>query len=367
MALGCIYSLVYSLYTGFACSDRVKDLSSIAGVRSNQLIGYGLVVGLDGTGDSTNFTNQSFKTLLSKLGVQLPPGVLPSSKNIAAVSLHAELPAFAKPGQQIDVTVSSIGSAKSLRGGTLLISYLKGIDGNTYAVAQGNLVVGGFGTEGKDGSQIKINVPVVGRIPNGATVEVAAPNVLNTQAQITLLLNKPDFTTAQRMAKTVNEFAGMGTAQALDAGSISVYAPIEPARRVEFIAALENLILDPGDAAAKIIVNSRTGTIVVGKHVVLSQAAVTHGSLTVTITEEEAVSQPAPGAQIGTTGAAAKTQKSSIQVTQPNSRMFLLSPRPLLEDLVQAVNQVGAAPGDLMAILDALKRVGALRAELEVI
>lgn len=360
---GIRWILILIVFSGFAQADRIKDLSAILGVRTNQLVGYGLVVGLDGSGDSNNFTTQTFKTFLSRLGVQLPPGVSPTSKNVAAVSLHSELPPFAKPGQQIDVTVSSIGSAKSLRGGTLLLSYLKGIDGNTYAVAQGNLVVGGFGTEGKDGSQIKINVPVVGRIPGGAIVEVAAPNSLNAQPQITLLLHKPDFTTVQRMAQVVNDFSGRGTALPVDAATLLVYAPQAPAQRVEFIAALENLVLEPADGMAKIVVNSRTGTIVVGKHVVLGEAAVTHGNLTVSIQENKVLSQP-PAFSGGKTEV---VPQSSIGIQQAKNRMFVLKSAPLLEDLVQAVNQVGAAPGDLMAILDALKRVGALRAELEVI
>jgi len=344
-------------------AERIKDAASVSGVRINHLVGYGLVVGLDGTGDTSNFTNQSFKTLLSRLGIQLPPGIDPSSKSIAAVAVHAELPPFAKPGQTIDVTVSSLGGAKSLRGGTLLLTPLKGLDENVYAIAQGNLVVGGFGGEGKDGSQIKINVPVVGRIPGGGMIEVASPNNFADGDSITFLLHRPDFTTAKRLAEAINNYIGQGTAEPLDGTTVNVNAPIERSERVKFLSALENLYFQPGDASAKIVVNSRTGTIVVGNHVLVRPAAVSHGSLTVTITEQQAVSQPNVGAE----GQTQVTQQSGITVTQPNSRMFLLHPGPSLEDIVRGVNEVGAAPGDLMAILEALKRVGALSADLEVI
>lgn len=346
-----------------AVAERIKDISSIQGVRINQLIGYGLVVGLDGTGDNSEYTGQSFKTLLSRLGVQLPPGVKATSKNIAAVAVHAELPPFGKVGQHIDVTVSSIGSAKSLRGGTLLLTPLKAANDRVYAIAQGNMVVGGFGAEGSDGSKIKVNVPVVGRIPNGATIEVNAPSGFSDGDAITLLLHRSDFTTARRMADVINQYIGQGTASPIDGSSVHVNAPVDPSQRVRFVSALENLSLTPGDEKAKIIVNSRTGTIVIGKHVAVGPAAVSHGSLTVTITEAQEVSQPLPGSE----GNTEVTQKSAITVTQPNSRMFLMQPGVALEDIVQAVNQVGAAPGDLMAILEALDQAGALSAELEII
>jgi len=358
-----IVFIIALLSMSSALADRIKDIASVSGVRSNQLVGYGLVVGLDGSGDNSQFTAQSFKTMLARLGVQLPPGINPSSKNIAAVALHAELPAFAKPGHKIDVTVSSIGTATSLRGGTLLLSPLKGADGEVYAVAQGNMVVGGFGAEGSDGSRIKVNVPVVGTIPNGATVEVSSPNNFAEGTSITFLLHRPDFTTAQRMTHAINSFMGKGTAKPIDGATIQVHSPLDLAQKVEFLSALENISLEPADASSKVVVNSRTGTIVIGKHVRIGPAAISHGSLTVTITETQSVSQPLP-ASAGTT---AITPQSNIQVTQGNNRMFLFNSGTSLDEIVRAVNQVGAAPGDLMAILEALKKSGALRSELEII
>jgi flagellar P-ring protein precursor FlgI len=344
-------------------AERIKDMATIYGIRSNQLIGYGLVVGLDGTGDNSEFTGQSFKTMLSRLGVQLPADAKAQSKNIAAVVIHSELPPFAKPGQQIDVTVSSIGNAKSLRGGTLLLSQLSGADGKIYAVAQGNLVVGGFGAEGSDGSKIKVNVPVVGRIPNGATIEAMSPAVFNDSNTITYLLHRVDFTTAQRMADAINEFIGNNTAIPADGSSVIVKVPKDVGERVRFLSALENVALTPGEEAAKVIVNSRTGTIVVGQYVTVGSAAVSHGSLTVTITEKKEVSQPMPGSEGKTT----VTNESNINVAQKKSKMFILPEGTSLKKIVNAINEVGASPGDLMAILEALKRSGALNAELEII
>jgi len=344
-------------------ADRIKDIASIAGIRNNQLLGYGLVVGLDGTGDNNNFTNQSFKTMLMRLGIQLPPDMTASSKNIAAVAVHADLPPFARPGQRIDVTVSSIGNAKSLRGGTLLLTPLKAANGEIYAVAQGNMVVGGFGVQGGDGSQIKVNVPVVGRVSNGATIEVAAPSMLDNSGHITYLLHRPDFTTAKRLSDVINKRLGRGTARAIDPMSVDVCVPIESNARVTFLSMLENLSITPGEAVARIVVNARTGTIVVGKHVMVGPAAVAHGNLVVTITESQKVSQP----EAGSPGTTQVTQQSNINVNEANSHMFLLNPGPTLDEVVQAVNEVGAAPGDLMAILEALQRAGALHAEIEVI
>lgn len=359
-----IAMLVLTLFLiSAARAERVKDISHISGIRDNQLIGYGLVVGLDGTGDNSDFTSQSFKTMLSSLGVQLPDGVTASSKNIAAVAIHAVLPPFAKPGQQIDITVSSIGNSKSLRGGTLLLSQLKGIDGNVYAVAQGNLVVGGFGAEGGDGSRIKVNVPVVGRIPNGATIEVASPSVLQNESTISYLLNRPDFTTAKRMADAINTQFGPDTSKPYDAGTIVVKMPVDFGDKVDFLSVLENVMVKPGEEKAKIIVNSRTGTIVIGNHVKVGPAAVSHGSLTVTITENREVVQPEALSE----GETAEVQESDIAVTQENSRMFLLDRGISLDMIVKAINQTGTAPGDLMAILEALDTAGALTAELEVI
>jgi len=347
-------------------AERIKDLASIAGVRSNQLIGYGLVVGLNGTGDKTNsspFTEQSLRSMLSQLGIVVPPGTSIKPKNVAAVTLHADLPPFAKPGQKIDVTVSSIGDAKSLRGGTLMMSPLKGADGKVYAIAQGNLVVGGLSASGADGSSITVNIPSVGRIPNGATVERVVANAFNRGNTITLNLHEGDFTTARRVVESINETIGPGTAQAIDATSIQVSSPVNPSQRVSFISMIENLEVKPGEAPARIVINSRTGTVVISSQVRVSPAAVSHGSLTVTISENTQVSQP-PALSGGATQV---VPQSNVAVTESGSRMFLFNPGVTLDEVVRAVNQVGAAPSDLVAILEALKQAGALRAELVVI
>jgi flagellar P-ring protein precursor FlgI len=340
-------------FSAQAQAERLKDIASIAGVRSNQLVGYGLVVGLNGTGDQTSqtpFTVQSLKSMLAQFGITVPAGVTPQVKNVAAVSLHAELPPFAKPGQEIDVTVSSIGNAKSLRGGTLLMAPLRGADGQIYALAQGNLVVGGFGAEA-DGSSITVNIPSVGRIPSGATVERSVASSFPTGNSLVLNLNTPDFTTANRVAEAINNGIGDGTAKAIDGASIKVNAPRDLAQRVAFMSLLENFEVQPGDSAAKIVINSRTGTIIIGKHVQVSPAAITHGSLTVTITARPQVSQPAPLSG----GRTVVVPQSDISVAQEKGHMFKFDPGVSLDDIVRAINQVGAAPGDLVAILEALK------------
>jgi len=347
-------------------AERVKDLASIAGVRDNQLLGYGLIVGLDGTGDSTSqaaFTEQSIRSMLAQYGVTIPPGVKIQPKNVAAVMIHATLPPFIKPGQRIDITASSMGNAKSLRGGSLLMTPLRGADGQVYAIAQGNLVVGGLGISGGDGSRIAINIPSVGRIPNGATVERTVPTAFNNTSEVILNLHSPDFTTAKRLEECINKKLGTNEAEAIDAVSIKVKAPKSPSQRVAFVSFLETLEVDPGDAAAKIIINSRTGTIVIGSHVRVMPAAVTHGSLTVTITEDVTVSQPDSFSR----GETVTSPRSDIEVEQASSRMFKLDGGVTLNEIVRAVNQVGAAPGDLVAILEALKQAGALRAQLIVI
>ncbi|HAS6349808.1 TPA: flagellar basal body P-ring protein FlgI [Vibrio vulnificus] len=346
-----------------AYAARIKDVAQVAGVRSNQLVGYGLVSGLPGTGESTPFTEQSFAAMLQNFGIQLPAGTKPKIKNVAAVMVTAELPPFSKPGQQIDVTVSSIGSAKSLRGGTLLQTFLKGLDGQVYAVAQGNLVVSGFSAEGADGSKIVGNNPTVGIISSGAMVEREVPTPFGRGDFITFNLLESDFTTAQRMADAVNNFLGPQMASAVDATSIRVRAPRDISQRVAFLSAIENLEFDPADGAAKIIVNSRTGTIVVGKHVRLKPAAVTHGGMTVAIKENLSVSQP-NGFSGGET---VVVPNSDISVTEEQGKMFKFEPGLTLDDLVRAVNQVGAAPSDLMAILQALKQAGAIEGQLIII
>ncbi|MFQ2608572.1 flagellar basal body P-ring protein FlgI [Aeromonas caviae] len=349
---------------GLAHASRIKDLASVEGVRSNQLIGYGLVVGLPGTGEKNNaFTEQTFRTMLNNFGIKVPDNIKPKIKDVAPVAIHADLPPFSKPGQTIDVTVSAIGEAKSLRGGTLLQTFLKGLDGRVYAVAQGSLVVGGLGAEGADGSKVVVNTPTVGRIANGATVEREVPNSFSQGDTITFNLNRPDFTTARRLADVVNDLVGPNTAQAMDATSIKVFAPRDPAQRVSYLSTIENLEVDPASESAKIIVNSRTGTIVIGSEVKLRPAAISHGGLTVTIAENQQVSQPNPLAG----GQTAVTNNSTINVQQDPGRMFKLDTGATLDDLVRAVNQVGVAPGDLMAILEALQQAGAIQGQLVIL
>lgn len=359
----CMLTLVAAFLPAIAFSDRLKDLVSVSGVRSNQLVGYGLVVGLDGTGDGTDFTSQTFRNLLNNFGVSIPADVDPDSDNIAAVAISAELPPFAKPGQTIDVTVSSIGDADSLRGGSLIMAQLKGADGQVYAMAQGNLVVSGFGVEGQDGSRLSVNVPSVGRIPNGATVERAVPNAFTQGDSLVLNLNRPDFTTARDVADRINSLLGAQTAAAMDAASIRVRAPRDPYQRVSFLSVLENLQVEPGKATAKVVINSRTGTVVIGENVRVSPVAITHGGLTVSIQENPQVNQP--NALAG--GRTVITPRTGIEVDQGSGHMFQFSPGASLQDIVDAVNEVGAAPGDLVAILEALKQAGALHADLVVI
>jgi flagellar P-ring protein precursor FlgI len=365
-ALAIVLELALLLYGMPAHAERVKDLASVAGVRSNPLVGYGLVVGLDGSGDQTSqapFTVQSLKSLLNQLGVTVPPGVNPQLKNVAAVAIHAELPAFAKPGQPIDVTVSSLGNAGSLRGGSLLMTPLKGADGQVYAIAQGNVVVGGLGVSGKDGSRVSVNVPSSGRIPGGALVEREVASSFDARPDIQLDLHVPDFTTASRLATGINQLLGGEFARALDPVSVAVRGPSDPAARVAFLAELENLEIQPGESAARVIVNARTGTVVVGSKVRVLPAAVSHGTLSVTISEKPAVSQPEPFSR----GETVVVPRSSIEVSQTGGQMFVLDGGVSLDDLVRAVNQIGASPGDLVAILEALKQAGALRAELVII
>ena len=365
-----LLALLAALATSPASAvERIKDLAQVEGVRGNPLVGYGLVVGLDGTGDRTSqspFTTQSLKNLLDELGVTVPAGVNPQLKNVAAVAISAELPPFARPGQAIDVTVSSISNAVSLRGGALLMAPLKGADGQVYAIAQGNLVVGGFGAQGSDGSRVSVNIPSSGRIPNGATVERSIPDALaqsGAGGTMMLQLHQPDFTTASRMVEALNKAFGEAAASALDAGTVQVQTPTDAGARVAFLARVENLTLDPGQIAAKVVVNARTGTVVIGSNVQVMPAAVAHGSLTVTITESANVSQPAPFSQ----GETVVTPESTVEATVDGSRMFVFKGGTSLDQIVRAVNEVGAAPGDVIAILEALKQAGALRAELEII
>lgn len=362
--------LVLALLAALAApaqAERIKDLASVAGVRTNQLVGYGLVVGLDGTGDQTTqapFTVQSIENMLQRFGVTVPPNTNPMLKNVAAVTVTADLPPFAKPGQTIDVTVATIGNASSLRGGALIMTPLRGADSQIYAMAQGNVLVSGFGINGKDGSRISLNVPSSGRIPNGASVERAVPVRFAADPHLVLNLNTPDFTTAARVAAAINHTLGDGSAEALDPVSIRVVAPLDANQRISYLAALEAVEVEPGEAPARVIVNSRTGTVVISAHVRVTAAAVAHGSLSVTITERNEVSQPSPLSQGGQT---VVTPRSNVDVQQADARMFVFQSGVTLDEIVRAVNQVGAAPSDLVAILEALKEAGSLRAELIVI
>ncbi|MCP5142198.1 MAG: flagellar basal body P-ring protein FlgI [Gammaproteobacteria bacterium] len=352
--------------TGAAQAERIKDLTSIQGVRDNDLVGYGLIVGLTGSGDSANsapYTGQSMRSMLKRLGVNIPDGVTLDTKNVAAVALSATLPAFAKPGQKIDVNVSSIGNAASLKGGTLLMTSLRGVDGEVYAIAQGNVIVGGVGVQTANGNSVTINVPTAGRIPSGASVERAVPSPFANGNHLVLDMHSADFTTANRIVDAINETFGKGTASAIDGGSIAVRAPATVGEKVGFIAELENLELTPGDAAARIVVNSRTGTVVIGRHVKISATAVSHGNLTVTVTSTPQVSQP--NAFAG--GNTAVVNQENVNVSEEKNPAFVFDPGVSLDDIVNAINRVGASPSDLIAILEALKAAGALRAELIVI
>ena len=354
---------------GTAHAERIKDLATVSGVRTNQLVGYGLVVGLDGTGDQTSqtpFTIQSITNMLAKFGVPIPASVSANAqlKNVAAVMVTADLPAFTKAGQTIDTTVASIGNAQSLRGGSLLMTPLRGVDGQVYAFAQGSMVVSGFGVAGKDGSKITVNVPSSGRIPNGATVEREVPAKFGGDGYLVFNLHTPDFTTSARVVNAINKILGAGTADSMDAVSIRVAAPADPNQRTAYLATLEGIEVEPGDPPARVIINSRTGTVVISSHVQVTSAAVAHGSLSVTITERDQVSQPNPFTQVPT---ATVTPKSTLTVKEGDARMFVFQAGVNLDEIVRAVNQVGAAPGDLVAILEALQQAGALRAELIVI
>jgi flagellar P-ring protein precursor FlgI len=347
-----------------AAAQRVKDLGGFQGIRTNQLTGYGVVVGLPGTGDDNlEYTVQSMKSVASRFGLQLPQGVAPGLKNAAVVMITADLPPFAKPGQKLDITVSSMGKAKSLRGGTLIMTPLQGADGQIYAMAQGNLAVGGLGAEGADGSKIVVNIPSTGRIPEGATVERAVDTGFDKSPFLTFNLARADFTTAQRVQDAINTRFGGGRARALDGVSIAVQSPPGADVRAEMMSEIENLTVEAAEAPARVIVNARTGTVVINSAVRVSPAAVTHGKLTVRIDEAQNVSQPLPF----TNGKTVTEQHSTVGVEEEKKPMFLLEPGPKLADVVKAVNAIGASPADLVAILEALKEAGALKAELIVL
>ncbi len=363
-AVAFLAALIFYPAQANAAAERIKDLASVAGVRDNQLVGYGLVVGLDGSGDQTTqtpFTVQSIVNMLGNLGVSLPPGTNLQLKNVAAVMVTANLPAFARPGQAIDVTVSSIGNAKSLRGGTLVMTPLKGADGQVYAIAQGNMVVGGAGAQG-GGASLVINHLSAGRIPGGASVERAVPTALGQGDSVLFELNDSDFGTARRVVDAIN-LVYPGAASALDGRSIQVRAPTDSSARVAFLGHIENLEVTPVQQAAKVIVNSRTGSVVMNQRVMLQNCAVAHGSLTVTVNLETQVSQPPPLSG----GQTVVTQRGQVEVAQEGGTLFNVRGGANLADVVKALNTLGAKPMDLVSILQAMKAAGALRAELEVI
>ena len=367
---------ILGLAIAFACqhalADRLKDMTSIAGVRSNQLVGYGVVVGLAGTGDgSSGLTLQSLQSMVSQFGLVTDASNL-NAKNVASVMVTAEMPAFMKPGQRLDVTVSTIGGAKSLRGGTLLMTPMLGADGDTYAIAQGNLVVGGLGVAGNDGSSVIVNIPTVGRIPRGASVEKMVETPFQSTENVLLNLHQSDFSTAMRVADAVNEVFGPEVAVPLDASTIKVRAPVDPAQKVSFVSLLENIEVDPARPAAKVIVNSRTGTIVIGGDVRVTPSVVTHGSLTVRINEDKKVTQANNVTQnqqgiVVAPGQAEVNDDTEIIIEQEPARAFIFDPGVELSDVVDAINGVGASPADMVAILEALREAGSLRAEIIVI
>jgi len=358
---GCLFS---PLPTG---AERIKDLVTIQGLRSNQLIGYGLVVGLDGSGDQTTqtpFTVQSITNMLAQLGVNLPPGTSLQLRNVAAVMVTSSLPAFAKPGQAIDVTVSSMGNAKSLRGGTLLMTPLKGADGSVYAMAQGNILVGGIGASSAGGaSSVQVNHLSVGRITSGATVERAVATPLGQGEFVNLELNTTDFTTTRRIVDAINGNMAQGTAVALDGRVIRMRAPVDSDQRVAFLSQVENLEIKPAQTMAKVIINARTGSVVMNHSVTLETCAVAHGNLSVIVSSEPVISQPGPFS----TGQTVQAERTQIEIRADKGGLVVLQNSVSLGEVVKALNVIGATPQDLLAILQAMKAAGALRADLEII
>jgi len=348
-----------------ANAARLKEVASVQGVRNNQLTGYGLVVGLDGTGDQTTqtpFTTQSIAAMLQQMGVTVPAGTTMQLKNVAAVMVTAQLPPFAQPGQAIDVNVSSLGNAKSLRGGTLIATPLKGADGQIYAMAQGNLIIGGAGASA-GGSKVQINHLSAGRIPEGATVERGVPTPLAQGEFLQLDINSADYNTAREVVRSINARMGPGTAQALDGRVVQVRMPADPTARVSFLADVENLDISLAAPAAKVVINARTGSVVLNQAVSLLPCAVAHGSLSVTINSTPVISQPNALAQ----GQTVQAEKADISITQQGGSLIQLPAGTKLADVVKALNALGATPQDLLAILQAMKSAGALNAEIEVI
>ena len=360
--IGLMWLFAALMVSDAARAERIRELASISGVRNNQLVGYGIVVGLDGTGENMPFTTQSMVNMLARMGVTLPPGQTMQFKNSAAVMVTADLPPFARVGQPIDVTVSSIGSAKSLRGGTLIMTPLKGADGNVYAVSQGNIVVSGAGAE-SGGSKTTVNHLAVGRISNGATVEREVPLAIGQGDVIHFELRRTDFGTAQRMVDAINKAMGQGTANAADGRQVQVRLPANPQERVGFLGVIENLNVTPVQMPAKVIVNARTGSVVINQAVTIDSCAIAHGNLSVSVSTNNAVSQP--GALSG--GQTADVSNSDIDIKEGGGALMKLSAGANLADVVKALNAIGAKPQELIAILQAMKMAGSLRAELEII
>ncbi|RMF90854.1 MAG: flagellar basal body P-ring protein FlgI [Nitrospinota bacterium] len=357
-----ILLLLVSMGT-LALAARVKDITTIAGVRENQLIGYGLVVGLDGTGDrgGTGFTTQTIASMLRGLGITVDPAVI-KVRNVAAVMVTAHLPPFARPGSRIDVVVSSIGDAKSLQGGTLLLTPLRAPDGKIYAMAQGPISIGGFAFSGNAGGGVQRNHPTVGHIAGGAIVERAVPVQFAGRDSLTLLLNEPDFTTSFRLVETINRQFGAAVAQAVDSGTVTVRIP-EPYRQnvVEFVSTIENMELTP-DTVARVVLDERTGTVVIGENVRISTVAIAHGNLSIEIRETQQVSQPPPLSS----GQTVVTPETQIQVQEEKANLLVLPQAVTIRDLVKALNAIGVTPRDLIAIFQAIKAAGALHARLEI-
>jgi flagellar P-ring protein precursor FlgI len=367
--------LTLTLSSGHVMADRIKDLTSVAAMRSNQLIGYGLVVGLNGSGDGADvsFTAQSMKTLLNRLGVSLEGPLsdfetASSSgkidiKNTAAVMVTAELPGFSKPGQKIDVTVSAIGKASNLRGGTLLLTSLRGVDGEIYAISQGSLAATGIDATAAAGSKVVIGVPTSARIPQGAIVERIVDNSFDKAERVILNVRDSDFTTTTAIVNVINTRFGADVARAMDGVTVSLQAPQDLTQRVAFMSMVENMDVMPGEPSARVVVNARTGTVVISRNVRVTAAAVSHGTISVSVAVTNEISQPGPFSN-GTTAA---VQNAEVAVSEPNKPMFMFNPGVDLRQIVDAVNQVGATPSALIAILEALKSAGSLRADLLVI
>ena len=362
----------FSLLANLAHADRIKDLANLAGVRNNQLVGYGLVVGLSGTGDANlGITLQSMQAMLSRFGMSTDTSGL-SGANAAAVMVTADLAPFIKPGQTLDVTVSALGGSDSLRGGTLLMTPLLGADGQTYAIAQGNLAVGGLGVAAADGSSLTVNIPTVGRVPQGATVEKMVETPFLENEFLILNLHRSDFSTASSLSRAVDDIFGQGTAVPIDGSSIRVQAPADPTQRVSFVSLLENVEVEPATPPAQVIVNSRTGTIIINGNVRVTPAAITHGSLTVRVTEDPNVQTQTnvvanDAGVVATPAAPVVTPDSAVDAEEKMAKAFVFDPGIQLTDIVDAINAVGATPSDLVAILEALKVSGALRAQLIII